>query len=239
MKILCVSDQIDPLVYNQNAKNIFSDVDVILCAGDLPMNYVDFIVTVFNKPVFFVFGNHDLKEFRFYNGRKSLKYSYDTNHSHGGTHLGFTTYSNKNLTYIDENGRETPLLIAGAGGSLRYNNGQNQYTDRQMKWKLIRMIPQLMKNKRKYGRYLDILLTHATPRHVHDHEDPCHKGFDCFNWFIEKFRPKYLVHGHIHLYDIREKRVSRVMDTTVVNAYAHYVINLPETQENDTSEETQ
>ena len=65
MKILCVSDQIDPLIYNQNAKKHFPDIDLILCAGDLPMDYVDFIESVFNKPTYFVFGNHDLSEFKY------------------------------------------------------------------------------------------------------------------------------------------------------------------------------
>ena len=66
MKILCVSDYVDPLIYNQNVKEAFPDIDLILCAGDLPMDYVDFIVSVFNKPTYFVFGNHDLKEYHFY-----------------------------------------------------------------------------------------------------------------------------------------------------------------------------
>ena len=65
MKILCVSDMIDPLIYNQNASSFFSDVDMILCAGDLPMDYVDFIVSIFNKPTFFIFGNHNLNEFHY------------------------------------------------------------------------------------------------------------------------------------------------------------------------------
>ena len=37
MKILCVSDYVDPLIYNQNVKEAFPDIDLILCAGDLPM----------------------------------------------------------------------------------------------------------------------------------------------------------------------------------------------------------
>jgi Icc-related predicted phosphoesterase len=94
-----------------------------------------------------------------------------------------------------------------------------------MKRRLLKMLPALLINKIKYGKYLDILLTHASPRHIHDKEDPCHKGFECFNWFIEKFRPTYLIHGHIHLYDAREERVTRVQDTTVVNAYAHWLID--------------
>ena len=44
MKILCVSDFVDPLVYNSRVKEVFPDIDLILCAGDLPMDYIDFIV---------------------------------------------------------------------------------------------------------------------------------------------------------------------------------------------------
>ena len=63
MKILCVSDQIDPLVYSSAAKDYFKDIDLVLCAGDLPMEYVDYIVSVLNKPTYFVFSNHNLEKF--------------------------------------------------------------------------------------------------------------------------------------------------------------------------------
>ena len=235
MKILCVSDQIDPLIYNQNAKEIFSDIDMILCAGDLPMDYIDFIVSVFNLPTYFVFGNHNLKEFHYYAKTKS-DYDYyhpvhknaDTSHAHGGTYLGFKTAENFSLSFTDPaTGKKTPLLIAGAPGSLKYNNGINQYSDRQMKFHLLKMVPSLIMNKIKYGRYVDIFLTHATPRHIHDKEDPCHRGFECFHWFLQKFKPTFMVHGHIHLYDMREERIGKYYDTTLVNAFAHQVIEFP------------
>jgi Icc-related predicted phosphoesterase len=150
------------------------------------------------------------------------------NFGHGGIYAGFKVFRDKSLSITDSlTGKKRPLLIAGISGSLKYNNGLNQYTDRQMKRRLIQMIPALIKNKLKYGRYLDILLTHASPRHIHDKEDPCHKGFECFNWFIKKFSPAYLIHGHIHLYDAREERRTRVQDTEVVNAYAHFIIEYP------------
>ena len=69
MKILCVSDFVDPLIYNPRVKEAFPDIDLILCAGDLPMDYIDFIVTVFNKPTYFIFGNHNLKEYHYYNNQ--------------------------------------------------------------------------------------------------------------------------------------------------------------------------
>ena len=88
-------------------------------------------------------------------------------------------------------------------------------------------------NKIKYGRYLDIFLTHATPRHVHDHEDNCHKGFKVFNRFLKKYKPTFMVHGHIHLYDLNEPRISRYDQSIIVNAYGHYVIELPVTDSSD------
>lgn len=240
MKILCVSDYVDPLIYNQNVKEAFSDVDLILCAGDLPMDYVDFIVTVFNKPTYFVFGNHNLKEFHYYHkeahvpsSTKMIQDFADTSHAHGATYLGFKTFVDKRFEIEDPvTGKKSPLLIAGCSGSKKYNKGLCQYTEFQMKIKLFKMVPKLIMNKIKYGRYLDIWMTHASPRHIHDHEDPCHIGFECFNWFLETFKPTYMVHGHIHLYDMREERVGKYFDSTVVNAYAHYVIELPMRNDN-------
>lgn len=233
MKILCVSDYVDPLVYNQNVKETFSDVDLILCAGDLPMDYIDFIVTMLNKPTFFIFGNHNLKEFHFYHSDSRVspenltKHHSDVSCSHGASYLGFRTTALQELKIKNpKNGKLRPLLLAGVSGSIKYNNGLNQYTDFQMKLKLIKMIPQLLLNKIRYGTYLDIFMTHASPLHIHDHDDPCHRGFDCYNWFLKKFKPQYMVHGHIHLYDMREERIGIYFDTTVVNAYAHVLIEL-------------
>ncbi|MDR2898156.1 MAG: metallophosphoesterase [Spirochaetaceae bacterium] len=219
MKILCVSDQIDPLVYSNTAKERFADVDIVISAGDLPSEYLDFIVTILNKPTFFVFGNHNLEEFsRYHKAESSLRgggsdsaYS-EMQYSSGATYVGFKAI------------RAGKLLIAGASGSLRYNNGQSQYTEAQMKFRLIKLIPRLLYNRLRYGRYLDILVTHASPRDIHDKPDPCHLGFKCFRWFMHTFKPTYLIHGHIHLYDMQDIRVSTFEETTVINAYSHYIL---------------
>ena len=80
-------------------------------------------------------------------------------------------------------------------------------------------------------------MTHDSPRPIHDHEDPCHLGFECYNWFLRCFKPAFMVHGHIHLYDLREERIGRYYDSTVVNAYAHYVIDFPAAITASTTEE--
>ena len=232
MKILCVSDFVDPMIYNPNVKEVFSDVDAVLCAGDLPIDYIDFIISVMNKPTFWIFGNHNLDAYKSFHGERSVFPQHipgsETKNYHGGTYAGFKVLRCPNLLIIDpKTGNQRPLLIAGVSGSRRYNKGLCQYTDKQMKFKLIQLIPQLIKNKLKYGTYLDIFLTHASPRHIHDHEDPCHMGFDCFNWFLQKFKPSLMIHGHIHLYDMREERIGKYYDTTVINAYSHVVVEFP------------
>ena len=222
MKILCVSDQIDPLVYSSAAKDFFKDIDLVLCAGDLAMEYVDYIVSVLNKPTYFIFGNHNLEEFGFYHKQDSsaeqILSDCGLSYAHGAVYAGFKVL------------REEKLLIAGTSGSIRYNNGKNQYTDSQMFFMLLKMVPKLLYNKLRYGRYLDIFLTHAPPLGIHDKKDRCHTGFACFLWFLRTFKPTYMVHGHIHLYDLQEERVTRWQDTTIVNAYSHYVIEFGETQ---------
>ena len=235
MKILCVSDQIDPLVYSAKAKERFGDIDLVLCAGDLPSDYIDFIVSTLNKPTYFVFGNHNLEDLHLYHavpdrkGRPSFRGElpgFDMSGMHGADYAGFRALSDRRLV-VEENGRRRPLLIAGASGSRRYNNGLCQFTEMQMRLKLAALWPRLLWNRLRWGTYIDIFLTHASPRHVHDREDPCHVGFECFNAFIRRFSPKYLVHGHIHLYDMNERRRTDVGATAVVNAFSHVVIELP------------
>jgi uncharacterized protein len=218
MKILCVSDQIDPLVYSSNIKERYKDIDLVISAGDLPMEYLDFIVSSLNKPVYFVFGNHNLSEFSLYHKESGTPHHIERENtfnptSHGTTYIGFKTL------------RDNGLLIAGASGSLRYNNGLNQYTDGQMKRKLMSLLPSMIFNKIRYGRFLDILVTHASPEGIHDKSDPCHRGFKSLIWFMKAFKPRYLIHGHIHLYDLQDIRVSRFLETTVINAYSHFVLD--------------
>lgn len=239
MKFLCVSDQIDPLIYSASIKERFSDIDAVLCAGDLPLDYVDFIVSSLNRPTFFIFGNHNLEDFHLYHRQAHAFTSEGFNintagteeafkgFGHGADYVGFKSIRVKNLPIENiKAGKKTPLLITGASGSIRYNNGINQYTNAQMFLKLLALVPKLLMNKLLYGRYVDIFLTHATPRKIHDLEDSCHKGFDCYNWFIKKFKPAYLVHGHIHLYDSRAERVTEYEGTKVVNAFGYTLIEL-------------
>ncbi len=228
MKILIVADHKDPLVYSPNVKKRFGDVALVLGAGDLPLEYYGFIVSSLNKPLYFVFGNHNLKRYKIFKYRESTPCYPETpafmapvslyENSFGSTYIG-----DKVLFLKKQN-----LIIAGLGGSYRYNKGLNQYTELQMFLKILRLIPGLLWNKIRHGRYVDILLTHAPPRGIHDREDPCHRGFKSFLWFIDRFSPRYLLHGHVHLYSLNEKRQSLYKKTIIINTYDHFLLNYEE-----------
>ncbi|MBN1836897.1 MAG: metallophosphoesterase [Spirochaetales bacterium] len=224
MKILCVADHIDPLVYSPGVKERFREVQLVLSAGDLPHSYYDFIMSTLNKPLLFVFGNHNL--------RLMPLYRRGTDYFGRGEIAGHADPVSLPSGAVHMDGRVRRVksaLVAGLGGSLWYNGGENQFTDFRMALKIARMVPRLLFNRLRYGRYLDILLTHAPPFGIHDGPDRCHVGFKPFLWFMRAFRPRYLIHGHIHLYSSSAAaggRRTQYHETAVVNAYDHVVVDL-------------
>ena len=217
MKILCISDATDTLIYSENAPERYKDVDFVISSGDLPLRYYDYIQTVLKKDVIYVYGNHNLEDFDRAMGKSTIM-------GPGFTPIMPLVYSGTFLDGKVMRLKNSGLLIAGLGGSMLYNYGKSQYSEEQMKWRIAKMIPHLIYNKIRYGRYLDILITHAPPRGLGDGEDLCHKGFSCFLSFMERFKPRYLLHGHVHLVDMNEERVREYGETKVINIYKNYIL---------------
>lgn len=116
------------------------------------------------------------------------------------------------------------IRILGLGGCRKYNLGSNQYTEKQM----CRRVQKIKRKIEKVGG-VDIILTHAPARGYGDEENPCHKGFDVFVELIEEYKPKYFVHGHVHLnYGFERPRVMHLGDTEIINATGRYVIEIDE-----------
>ena len=59
MRILTVSDSVEPALYDDFQAEHFPGIEMILACGDLPKEYLSFLVTMFNVPLFYVKGNHD------------------------------------------------------------------------------------------------------------------------------------------------------------------------------------
>lgn len=107
------------------------------------------------------------------------------------------------------------IRILGLGGSMRYTGGTHQYTEKEMKKRVRKLWFQLW----RHGGF-DILVTHAPAYQLNDGRDLPHQGFRVFLDLIEKYRPKFFLHGHVHMsYGRNQKRYDRYQDTHVINAY--------------------
>ncbi len=114
------------------------------------------------------------------------------------------------------------LNILGLEGSKWYNGGPNQYTEKMMKKIIFWMGFQIWRK-----RPIHMVVTHAPPRHIHDREDPCHMGFENFVRLMEKQRPDYLIHGHIHrAFDTFDARVTQVVHTKIINTCGYAIIKV-------------
>ena len=114
------------------------------------------------------------------------------------------------------------LRILGLGGCARYCDRPFQYTERQMERRIARRRFDLW----RAGGF-DILLTHAPAVGWGDGEDYAHRGFECFNTLIDKYHPRYHVHGHVHLnYCFGIPRTTQHGETTVVNAWGKYLLEI-------------
>lgn len=211
MRILTISDKVEPVLYGPYIRERVGDVDLILGCGDLPDYYLDYIASSLNVPLFYVHGNHDKVPQRPRDEPEpavSSAYHWAIN-----LHRRRTNYRG--------------LLLAGLEGCRQYNPGAPfQYTEAQVRNQVRALNMLLWLNKLRYGRYLDILITHAPPRGIHDAEDIPHQGFESYLTLLRRTRPLLMIHGHQHVYN-RNLPTETVYGTTrVLNTFGYRVIEL-------------
>lgn len=105
-KIWCIGDEEDKLLYSPEVKDILKYSDLIISTGDLDAKYLEYIVTLANKPLLYVPGNHDG--------------NYLSNPPEGCVCIDDEIYD-----YCG-------MKILGLGGSKYYNGGPYQYTEEEM-----------------------------------------------------------------------------------------------------------
>lgn len=198
MKILALSDEECPALYDYYVPGRLADYDLILSCGDLKADYLSFIVTMARCPLLYVHGNHDT--------------GYDRRPPEGCDCI-----DDKLVVY---NG----VRILGLGGCLQYHPGAHQYTEKEMRKRIRKLRFHLWR-----AGGVDIVVTHAPPRGVGDSEDIAHRGFEALLELLDKYRPKYLLHGHVHLrYGQDQTRERRYGETTVINTSERYVLEIPD-----------
>lgn len=116
------------------------------------------------------------------------------------------------------------IRILGLGGCRKYHPGPYQYTEKQMRRRIRKLKFQLWRHKG-----VDIVVTHAAPAGLGDAEDPAHWGFQALTDLLDRYRPQYLVHGHVHVtYGRNVPREIEYYGTKVINAYERYTIEVPD-----------
>ena len=206
MRILAISDEVAPQVYDSSIKTRFADVDLVLSCGDLPHYYLEYVATMLHVPLYYVMGNHGCE--------------LDDQDEHEVRPGGCVDV---NETVVEHRG----LLIAGLEGSMRYKVGPYQYTQLEMRQKAFRLRMRMLLKQSFRRRPLDILITHAPPLGIHDGRDLCHTGFYVFLQLMELYQPHYLLHGHSHVYNQLQPTMTQYQHTTVVNVHPYRVLTIP------------
>lgn len=196
MKILLLADQAEPTLWEYLDKRKLEGVELVLSCGDLPAEYLSFLTCFTPAPILYVHGNHDDR--------------YATKPPEGCICIEDTVYVHEGLR------------ILGLGGSMRYNKGVNQYTEKEMRKRYKKLRFKLWRSKG-----VDILLTHAPAYRLGDDEDRAHIGFETFVQILDKYQPKLFAHGHVHQsYRYDFKRVRQHGQTQIINACGYYIIDL-------------
>ena len=189
VRVLAVSDVVE--------EGLWADIgpargaDLILGCGDLPFEYLGYLMNALDAPLVFVPGNHDpdLSGYRVSRAGLTLR-------------AGLPDRAPWPDGAVSADGRVVDvagLRIGGLGGCRRYRPGPNQYGDRQQAWRARRLAARARLHRVRHGgrHGLDVLVTHAPPRGVGDGNDPVHQGFPALNVLTARLQPAVLLHGHV------------------------------------------
>lgn len=192
---MAIADEESKYLWDFYEEGKLDGIDLIISCGDLDPRYLSFLVTFASCPLLYVHGNHDTK--------------YASIPPDGCICID-------DRIYVHEGVR-----ILGLGGSMRYRDGDYQYTEKEMKKRVKKLRYPLFKN-----RGFDILVTHAPAYQINDGRDLPHQGFQVFVELMDRYSPKFFLHGHVHMnYGLKHKRYDKYKETHIINAYERCVFD--------------
>src|SRR5215472_13634648 len=177
--VLAVSDEIDDALCAD--VRAVREARLIVACGDLPFDYLGYLMNALDVPLVFVPGNHDPDISGYHISRAGLT-----------LRAGLPARPPWPEGAISAEQRVVDvagLRIAGLGGCLRYSDGPNQYTQRQQAQRARSLARRARWRAARDGRGVDVLLTHAPPRGVGDREDRAHQGFEALNRLAGRLQP--------------------------------------------------
>jgi hypothetical protein len=206
--------------------------ELILACGDLPSYYLEYIVSLLDRPLYYVHGNHDKASMQpadpgaMTRAMNSALLRFEPDPRPAATGLGWAVNLHRNTA------RFQGLLLAGLEGCRAYNPGAPyQYSESQVQKQVLSLGLRLLANRLRYGRCLDILITHAPPRGIHDGDDLPHRGFESYLTLLRRFQPRLMIHGHQHVYNRNETAETDYDGTRIINTFGYRVLELAPRQD--------
>ena len=206
-----MADEVDESLYGDRLPEVRPDL--VLSCGDLPFDYLEYLVSRLDVPLLYVPGNHDASVQPPDLTWMPLRHEIPT--------PGPAGCDNIDGKVVEVGG----LRVAGLGGSVRYKRGPNQYTQAQMNRRAVSIGLRLGLKRVRDGRKLDVLVTHAPEFGLVPATDAAHAGFVAFTRLIKQFQPLLHVHGHVHPYG-RQLADRQIGVTRVINAIPSRIIEL-------------
>ncbi len=197
IRILAVSDLLEPTLVDVRNRRALEPIDVIVGCGDLDIDDLRFIADGFNAPLVYVYGNHDAGERWLEHGDLYPEPILSTATLHrAGISLAGLTWPG----------------VRGKGGHRSETAAWNQA---------------LRLATRRLGRMEPlIILSHVPPLGSGDvATDAYHRGFKGYRWLLQRLEPPLWLHGHTPLAATRDWQV-QVGPTTVVNVTGAVLIEL-------------
>jgi uncharacterized protein len=205
MKILCISDQVERVLHGPTLNSYAQGVEAVISCGDLPFDYLEYVLTFLGVPLYYVLGNHDPAP-------------------DGPEYPGGCTPLDGRVVEVRTGDEQ--VTLAGLSGSPMYSGGPNQYTEGQMGLRAQSVSARVL-GRRLLGRPKPtVFVTHSPPFGLGDRKDPAHVGFGTFLKLIDRHEPALWLHGHVHLYGPDQQRVTSRGATKVVNVFGHRILEI-------------
>jgi hypothetical protein len=197
IRILAVSDTIEPALADGRNRAALGAIDLILGAGDLDCDDLAFVADGFDAPLVYVRGNHDSDE-RWHEAGDRCP---DPIHSTAVLH-------------------RAGLAVAGLTWPGR--RGKAAQRNERVAWgQALQVAARCVGNHDPL-----IVVSHAPPLAAGDvATDNYHRGFKGYRWMLERLEPALWLHGHTPLAAARDWQV-QVGRTKVINVTGAVLIDL-------------
>ncbi|MGL4670768.1 MAG: metallophosphoesterase family protein [Cetobacterium sp.] len=119
-----------------------------------------------------------------------------------------------------ENCNVKGIKIVGFDGSQKYSMGNHQYSEKDV---FFMVMKSYMKTVFKT---VDLVISHSPIGGINEGNDPIHKGFKSYRKAVDLLKPKYWLHGHVHLKSHHEIQEAELETTKIINVFGYKVLDL-------------